>query len=102
LTDKVKDEVRRTLASTKLNEFMEKELEGITKSKEEFKDEQPAATEEGTDGAPAPSTDGAGTTEGTDGAVTEGADQGAAAEQGTSTDKSGEAGTSTETKTDGK
>ncbi|MCQ4088959.1 peptidylprolyl isomerase [Saccharibacillus sp. JS10] len=93
LTDKVKDEVRRTLASTKLNEFMEKELEGITKSKEEFKDEQPAATEEGTDSAPAT---------GTDGAVTEGADQGAATEQGTSTDKSGEAGTSTETNTDGK
>lgn len=122
LTDEVKDSVRRTLASNKLNAFMEKDLKGITKSKEEFKDPvtPPAAegtTPEGTDGAAPegttpPATEGTapGAAEGTDGAVTEGADQGAAtdgaATDGAATDESGAAGTSTdagtETKTDGK
>ncbi|MWJ29906.1 peptidylprolyl isomerase [Saccharibacillus sp. WB 17] len=122
LTDEVKDSVRRTLASNKLNTFMEKDLKGITKSKEEFKDPvtPPAAegtTPEGTDGAAPegttpPATEGTapGAAEGTDGAVTEGADQGAAtdgaATDGAATDESGAAGTSTdagtETKTDGK
>ncbi len=122
LTDEVKDSVRRTLASNKLNAFMEKDLKGITKSKEEFKDPvtPPAAegtTPEGTDGAapegttpPAAEGTAPGAAEGTDGAVTEGADQGAAtdgaATDGAATDESGAAGTSTdagtETKTDGK
>lgn len=122
LTDEVKDSVRRTLASNKLNTFMEKDLKGITKSKEEFKDPvtPPAAegtTPEGTDGAapegttpPAAEGTAPGAAEGTDGAVTEGADQGAAtdgaATDGAATDESGAAGTSTdagtETKTDGK
>ncbi|QDH21298.1 peptidylprolyl isomerase [Saccharibacillus brassicae] len=117
LTDEVKDSVRRTLASNKLNAFMEKDLKGITKSKEEFKDPvtPPAAegtTPEGTDGAapegttpPAAEGTAPGAVEGTDGAVTEGADQGAATD-GAATDESGAAGTSTdagtETKTDGK
>ncbi|NGZ78135.1 peptidylprolyl isomerase [Saccharibacillus alkalitolerans] len=100
LTDEVKESVRRNLASTKLNDFMEKELKGITKSKEEFKDEEaPAAGDP--NGAPAEGTDGT-SIEGTDGAATEGADQGAPADQGAATDGSGDAGTTTDTKTDGK
>ncbi|WP_172247874.1 peptidylprolyl isomerase [Saccharibacillus endophyticus] len=104
LTDEMKDTVRRGLASTKLNEFMEKDLEGITKSKEEFVDEEAPAAE-GTETTPAEGTDGTstdGAAEGTDGAVTEGADQGAATDQGTTTDESGDADASTDTTTDGK
>ena len=100
LTDEVKDTVRRSLASTKLNDFMENDLEGITKSKEEFVDEEAPAAE-GTETTPAEGTDGT-STEGTDGAVTEGADQDTTTDQGTTTDESGDADASTDTTTDGK
>lgn len=86
LTDEVKDKIRKELASEKLSAFMENELSKVTKSKEEFVDEEtPAAGDASTDGA-----------------VTDDADKGAAPDQGAATDESGEAGTSTETKTDGK
>ncbi|OWA33190.1 hypothetical protein B9G55_23015 [Saccharibacillus sp. O16] len=86
LTDEVKEKIRKNIASEKLSAFMDKELATVTKSKEEFATEEvPAAG-----GAP------------TDGAATDDADKGTAPDQGAATDKSGEAGTSTETKTDGK
>lgn len=87
LTDEVKDKIRKDLASEKLSAFMENELAKVTKSKEEFVDEEtPAAAGDAS----------------TDGAVTDDADKGATPDQGAATDESGEAGTSTETKTDGK
>ncbi len=60
LTDEVKETIRSTLASTKMQDFLDNDLAGITKSKEEFKEEAPAT--EGTEGTP---------TEGTDAPVTE-------------------------------
>ncbi|GGO09209.1 hypothetical protein GCM10010969_39400 [Saccharibacillus kuerlensis] len=97
LTDEVKESVRQTLASNKLNDFMENELEGITKSKEEFAaDEEPAA--EGTETAPTEGTETV-PAEGTEDAPAEGTD---GADQGAAPDASGDAGTSTDTTTDGK
>gem|GEM_PF-582748 len=88
LTDEVKENIRKNLASKKLSEFMENELAKVTKSKEEFVDEEAPAA-------------GAGDAS-TGGAVTDDADKGTSTDQGAAADKSGEAGTSTETKTDGK
>ncbi len=95
LTDEVKETIRSTLASTKMQDFLDNDLAGITKSKEEFKEEAPAA--EGTGETPAA---------GTDGAVTEGT-EGDAAVDGTKTEdapktESGDAGTKTDTGTDTK
>ncbi|MDO3412903.1 peptidylprolyl isomerase [Saccharibacillus sp. CPCC 101409] len=102
LNDEVKESVRSALASTKLNEFMENDLKGITKSKEEFKDEEAPAAE-GTDGTSTEGTPADGTS--TDGAEVEGTDQGAATDQGTdapAADESGDAGSDAGTSTDGK
>lgn len=112
LTDEVKETIRGKLASTKMESFLENDLEGITESKEEFVEEAPAAEgTEGTDGAPAEGTEGTPTegtegmpAEGTEGTPTEGAggaDQGEAIE-GTTPDESGTPADAGTDSTDGK